>query len=99
MYLNINTGQSKQQEINIYDPSQRGSKSFNLSVERFCGSTGTPVNKEVQNLFVMFIHGNGNSIEGLESALCHPAVPFSERKSGSRLYAVFAVYHSQRMSQ
>jgi hypothetical protein len=76
MCLSINIGQSKQKEFNIHDSSQRGSKSFNFCVERFCGSIGAPVDEEVQNLFVMFIYGSGHCIERLESALCHLVVPF-----------------------
>jgi hypothetical protein len=56
--------------------SQRGSKSFNLCVERFCRSIGAPVDEEVRYLFVMFIYGSGNCIERLESALGHPVVLF-----------------------
>lgn len=65
----------EQEKLFVGTPSEIGSEKFNLGIESFRQGIGRTVVVEVQNLIVMFVEGNSNDIERMQSSLFDPVVP------------------------
>lgn len=65
----------EQEKLFVGTPSEIGSEKFNLGIESFRQGIGRTVVVEVQNLIVMFVEGNSNDIERMQSSLFDLVVP------------------------